>query len=119
MLPSRVSLTYLPSECIPSAQLNRLLYPTQVLRVYASKPDGAVRERAVNAMLYLLKKYVEYKTNQTGPKNEKLFEGLGSCLAFIIPRCTDPVVTVRQRALEAVGIALCTSFKPSDSKHET
>lgn len=65
----------------------------------------------MSSVLFLLKKYVEYKTALTGPKNEKHFEGLGSCLAFVIPRCTDPVVLVRQRALEAVGIALCTLIK--------
>ncbi len=88
-----------------------------MLRTYSCKPDGAVRERAVNAVLYLLKKYVEYKTAQTGPKKEKHFEGLGACLAFIIPRCTDPVVAVRQRALEAVGIALCTTSFTHDTPH--
>eukprot|EP01087_Luapelamoeba_hula_P005831 TRINITY_DN1587_c0_g1_i1.p1 TRINITY_DN1587_c0_g1~~TRINITY_DN1587_c0_g1_i1.p1 ORF type:complete len:1410 (-),score=232.80 TRINITY_DN1587_c0_g1_i1:1013-5242(-) len=79
------------------------------LRKYTSSADPLHRERAVDAVLFLLKKFVEFKTTEAipeGQKKEKAYAEVGSDLAFIIPRCTDPIVQVRQRSIEAIGTML-------------
>lgn len=69
--------------------------------------DGSQRERAISSVVFLLKKFVDLKTKDSSEKREKLFTYVGHCIAMLIPRCTDPIVAVRQLALEGIQLCLC------------
>jgi len=80
----------------------------QVLRRYTQASEAHQRERAAESVLALLKKFVELKNSdpEAPEKREKLFSHIGADLGFMIPRCTDPILAIRQRSIEAVGIML-------------
>ncbi|XP_064611998.1 maestro heat-like repeat-containing protein family member 1 [Liolophura sinensis] len=58
------------------------------------------RERALNTCLMITDFYLENMTQGIGDAVK--FDNLGRILARLIPRCTDPCVTVRQLAIDCV-----------------
>ena len=54
----------------------------------------------------LFKKFVEYKSSETGEKPEKSFASLGECMGRFVPRCTDPDVKTRLMAMESIEACL-------------
>ncbi|KAL6063739.1 HEAT repeat domain containing protein [Balamuthia mandrillaris] len=88
----------------------------RVLESYTRSPDALQRERAVSSFLFILKKFVELRTGTdlaeklAKLKQEAKWEGVGRNLAALVPRCTDPKVEIRHKAVEAVGIMMYIDF---------
>lgn len=82
--------------------------------------DGSQRERACNSVIFLLKKTVELKTKEGPERREKSFTDVGHCIAMLIPRCTDPIASIRQTAIEAIQTCLFIDYivrLPQDSSN--
>ena len=58
-----------------------------------------IRTRYLNICFYLLS------------QKPMVFESLGSLLAHLVPRCTDPLVRVRQTAIECIQKVLRVSLR--------
>ncbi|KJE96498.1 hypothetical protein CAOG_06818 [Capsaspora owczarzaki ATCC 30864] len=69
------------------------------------------RQRAVEAALYVSQQYFKFKSERLkeNPEVPEDFLGFGKLIAFLAPRCTDPVVKIRQTALDAIQVLLRVS----------
>lgn len=63
------------------------------------------RERAVSAVLHIVKKFIEYTSAEE--KKDKVFTNLGSAVGLLVPRCTDPNEGIRKLSMEGIQLLLC------------
>jgi len=86
--------------------LDRLCRIFQTIEPWVSSKEYFQRERALFSMGSLLERFIELK-KADAQKKERIFLELGSCIAMLIPRCTDPTASVRSLAIRCVQLSLC------------
>jgi hypothetical protein len=85
---------------------------------YIGSDDVNLRRKCVETVLTLFKKFVEYKSGETGDKPEASFASLGDCMGRFIPRCTDPDVKTRLMAMESIEACLFINHMLESSTDE-
>eukprot|EP00004_Rigifila_ramosa_P005673 TRINITY_DN1633_c0_g1_i5.p1 TRINITY_DN1633_c0_g1~~TRINITY_DN1633_c0_g1_i5.p1 ORF type:complete len:1396 (+),score=325.85 TRINITY_DN1633_c0_g1_i5:37-4224(+) len=83
----------------------------RIVRAFEShivSATDALRERACDSIFLLLKKLIELQktTAKSLEKKDASFQEIGKYIAMLIPRCLDPVVAVRDRAVRALQTML-------------
>lgn len=74
---------------------------------YVCSSQGDQREGACKTVFFLLEKFIQLNKRK---RFEKRFVALGNCIAMLIPRCTDPVVSIRQTAIASIGTCLYIDY---------
>ena len=73
---------------------------------FTKSPDPDHRERSCRLIAYLLIKFIEYKGLEEGrelaSESADRMPDLGHFLGLMMPRCCDPVVSVRIAAVEVI-----------------
>jgi hypothetical protein len=98
--------------------LETLLRLFQHLEPFIQSRDSKERERSILSAATLLKKFIElFGTTATAANTSAVSEQqastsssasfVGGCIAMLIPRCTDPLLPVRQTALVAIQHVIC------------
>ena len=72
-----------------------------VCKEFANHKSTQIRKRALHTILFLLEKFVEYKTTDIRSAIEDKFDNIGQCLAIVIPRVTDSNKLIRVAALQS------------------
>ncbi|XP_077869460.1 maestro heat-like repeat-containing protein family member 1 [Saccoglossus kowalevskii] len=67
------------------------------------------RERSMNTTLVLLQAYFE--NMQPYGVSMSTFSNMSTLLARLVPRCTDPVLSIRQNAIDCVQLVLKTALR--------
>eukprot|EP01133_Synstelium_polycarpum_P020470 gene20470-24563_t len=80
--------------------------------------EAHLREKALYCILYIVKKFIEYSTEAETLPADKKFENMGVVLALVIPRCTDPEVTIRKYAIESIQLMLYIDYMLKNTTHE-
>eukprot|EP01113_Clastostelium_recurvatum_P024391 TRINITY_DN2913_c0_g1_i2.p1 TRINITY_DN2913_c0_g1~~TRINITY_DN2913_c0_g1_i2.p1 ORF type:complete len:827 (-),score=264.21 TRINITY_DN2913_c0_g1_i2:42-2447(-) len=78
------------------------------LEGWVRSKEAYQRDRAVTAVLFLSKKFIEFTIDEE--KVDKNYVNLGHALAILVPRCTDPLESVRRSAVEAIQLMLYTDY---------
>jgi len=84
----------------------RLLRLVGFLTRPLNSPDANRRRRSCQATLALFKKFVEFKSSETGTKPDERFNGIGHLMGQFVPRCTDSDTKVRLAAMECIEACL-------------
>ncbi|KAF2070139.1 hypothetical protein CYY_008538 [Polysphondylium violaceum] len=87
-----------------------LLRLIQYLDPLSRSKDAFIRERSMFCILYLIKKYIEFSTENEELPTEKKFDNIGNLLSILVPRCTDPEILIRKYAVEAIQLILYIDF---------
>eukprot|EP01105_Mastigella_eilhardi_P020591 TRINITY_DN4914_c0_g1_i1.p1 TRINITY_DN4914_c0_g1~~TRINITY_DN4914_c0_g1_i1.p1 ORF type:complete len:1654 (-),score=536.16 TRINITY_DN4914_c0_g1_i1:72-5033(-) len=97
--------------------IEELVHLLQSLEHWCSSSVDTQREHACDSALFVLKKFIQFSTGDGAKQRvDNSFTNLGSALAMLLPRCTDPVARVRKSAIEAVGMMLYTDYLLKNAK---
>lgn len=79
----------------------------QILSQWMISKNAVERERCLHSTLHLFRSFAE----ASGGDAYYAFNTLGTILGLLIPRCTDPQVTVRHLAFDSIDIAISLAMR--------
>nr|XP_042909202.1 maestro heat-like repeat-containing protein family member 1 [Parasteatoda tepidariorum] len=83
----------------------------QNLHPWMMSKNAVERERCLHSTLHLLRCYAEASSGDAYTP----FNTLGNILGMLVPRCTDPQITVRHLAFDSIDVAVALAMKLSIS----
>ncbi|GAM28545.1 hypothetical protein SAMD00019534_117210, partial [Acytostelium subglobosum LB1] len=95
--------------------LNRLI---AYLDPLTRSKETHLRERSLNCMLHIVKKFIEYTTDAEQLPTEKKFERVGHAVSIIVPRICDPESSIRKNAVESMQLVLYIDHMLKNVSHE-
>ncbi|GFQ65281.1 maestro heat-like repeat-containing protein family member 1 [Trichonephila clavata] len=79
----------------------------QILHIWMVSKNAVERERCLHSTLHLLRCYAEASEVEAYAP----FTTLGNILGMLVPRCTDPQITVRHLAFDSIDVAVAMAMK--------
>ncbi|GBO33538.1 Maestro heat-like repeat-containing protein family member 1, partial [Araneus ventricosus] len=78
-----------------------------ILHRWMVSKNAVERERCLHSTLHILRAYAEASESDAYIP----FNTLGSILGMLVPRCTDPQVTVRHLAFDSIDVAVAVAMR--------
>ncbi|KAG8195722.1 hypothetical protein JTE90_002985 [Oedothorax gibbosus] len=79
----------------------------QILHKWMVSKNAVERERCLHSSLHILRSFAEAAEGDAYIP----FQTLGSILGKLVPRCTDPQITVRHLAFDSIDVAVAMAMK--------
>ncbi|CAL1293706.1 unnamed protein product [Larinioides sclopetarius] len=79
----------------------------QILHKWMVSKNAVERERCLHSTLHILRAYAEASESDSYIP----FNTLGNILGMLVPRCTDPQVTVRHLAFDSIDVAVAMAMR--------
>ncbi|XP_054723118.1 maestro heat-like repeat-containing protein family member 1 [Uloborus diversus] len=79
----------------------------QILSTWMTSINAVERERCLHSTLHLLRAFAEASESDAYSP----FHTLGFILGVLVPRCTDPQITVRHLAFDSIDVAVAIAMK--------
>ncbi|KFM62094.1 HEAT repeat-containing protein 7A, partial [Stegodyphus mimosarum] len=98
---------FLQKLLLKERNFNNLESILLILHSYMVSKNAVERERCLHSTLHLVRSYAE----ASGSDAYAPFNTLGTILGILIPRCTDPQITVRHLAFDSIDVAIAVAMR--------